>query len=869
MEVYESTVLSSYNTFGDCTSGDHPPLNVPNKWRFATTQERDAYFTLPENRHDLLDRHTYIIVGADLQLWWGDDNPTNYDNTKWVTCTWVIKGEQGHKGDKGDQGQKGDTGTVDYSGLALVLQAGDGIDFKHIVSPTGDKLEIIATDTGAGTIHGQINSTVRQEITDINIRGNYTGSTITGSTLHIDIPHGIDEITADLLMHVMKAGDGINFSKENDKLIVKVSPDIITSDILYNKLKSQAGTINITKAGNLVNLEAVNHPLTVPELQNVLKAGTGVALAATTDNLTINVDTSGIVNSLSLYDAMQSDDNTITFEKNAGDKLNLKSKQVPVNAASIKNLFEGDGITITEKPLTSTDKDPNGNLITSKLKFSITDADKLLNQDQVIAGKDSWVTPVWDNTDKKLKLNCHPTYLQLNDVLEAGDGIKFSQVTENGKESLKISADALTVKTKDQSGASKDIAANILQFENDVQGIISGGGIIKIPLGTIIVDAHSTADTLAAKYPVKTNMGKTALAYDVSHPTKEGSSWWGCDGDKWGPLSSLKTTADSIDVINRYPSSIEKRFADNSLNGFPIQSDYRYADGTEAGIPIKDMSGFIETMLNKKDGLAVQHFSACNGEIFTRYWRSGGVPSDWLQEGVNPALVATMYTNFYDMKIKTAKHKGIPLMLVNDNVGHAQPYTPIDSSPVGDMFGITCPKTGLYSLALMMTITGGKSKGKDGTITFRITKNHKDIIYTSSSTKVPDSGDMFPFYLCEIGQIPLIKGEVISIVFDISNINEYTDDELRTYRLDPHKNYFTMDLNGYRTGVGIAETNRMTLGGILPTLGHEILTVKPDKTSHVSVLADEYNIKVQTVQQKPTATRFWIDSDFWSDSKVW
>lgn len=104
MRINPQAIINSgiVGSSGGINIGTNVPCGINNKHRFASTEERDAYF--PNNLHELERLITIIIVGSDLQLWTGDSQPSAYDNTKWSVMTWVIQGPQGVEGLPGIDG---------------------------------------------------------------------------------------------------------------------------------------------------------------------------------------------------------------------------------------------------------------------------------------------------------------------------------------------------------------------------------------------------------------------------------------------------------------------------------------------------------------------------------------------------------------------------------------------------------------------------------------------------------------------------------------------------------------------------------------------------------------------------------------------
>ena len=186
MIVYDNTVIKSYTKAGG-TIDHFQIVNIPAKWRFATVAERDTYFT--SHLDELKPRYTLIIVAADLQIWDGLEQPQQYDNSRWMLASWVIKGDRGpkgqegktgQKGEKGDKGDKGDPGSggggVPSQNVAYTNQPNKFIHGQQIEKHEGDLLHIMGatvktvtpvghvtpSDIGEIVIHKYINSTGRE-----------------------------------------------------------------------------------------------------------------------------------------------------------------------------------------------------------------------------------------------------------------------------------------------------------------------------------------------------------------------------------------------------------------------------------------------------------------------------------------------------------------------------------------------------------------------------------------------------------------------------------------------------------------------------------------------------------------------------------
>lgn len=100
--VINAGMLSSQASGGGIQIGTNVPCGIPNFHRFASTQERDEYFT--NHLADLTRLQTIIVCGSDLQLWTGQSVPEAYEAQHWSTMTWVIQGQQGVAGSDGQDG---------------------------------------------------------------------------------------------------------------------------------------------------------------------------------------------------------------------------------------------------------------------------------------------------------------------------------------------------------------------------------------------------------------------------------------------------------------------------------------------------------------------------------------------------------------------------------------------------------------------------------------------------------------------------------------------------------------------------------------------------------------------------------------------
>lgn len=115
MDINPSAVINSFDRFTQ-GGGSLPNLNgigiiIPDMWHFATTQDRDDYFSI--RLDELFHNGIMVLVTKEIHVWSGPTNPAVYDPNKWENSHYVIKGPKGDKGDTGPagaQGPKGDPG---------------------------------------------------------------------------------------------------------------------------------------------------------------------------------------------------------------------------------------------------------------------------------------------------------------------------------------------------------------------------------------------------------------------------------------------------------------------------------------------------------------------------------------------------------------------------------------------------------------------------------------------------------------------------------------------------------------------------------------------------------------------------------------